>query len=312
MNVWNRIATVLVASVGIASLAQAQSSPKATIYRLDAGSTLVEGCFDPCLCPLFFADNLRGTFSLRRVFTQDPLFDQTYVISDVNWLSDVGGTERRISGNGMFRYTTAAAGNLQEMVLQLSIDGEEPVEFNSGLVPGGAGDLFPSIDIAIDMNDQVCFDTVLGIQASPVPKDEISRFGVGGSSSFISGCFDPCLCPVVFLSDVRGSFDLVPLTNPASGIGEWALVNVDLQLPSLTPGLPNEATGAGILAINLTQNGVRQRVRMTLTKDAITDEFDSGLLPGPAGPPTALTTSVNTNNLVCFDTVYAIEARILN
>ncbi len=54
-----------------------------------------------------------------------------------------------------------------QLKLMLKVDGEDAALFDSGLVPGGGN--FPRIDIGISISGAVCFDTVINIQAAPIP-----------------------------------------------------------------------------------------------------------------------------------------------
>ena len=57
-----------------------------TLYALTQGSQLQEGCFPPCLCPVFIWEDLRGTFRLTPR-KRDPvaLFDEFDVSARGDW-----------------------------------------------------------------------------------------------------------------------------------------------------------------------------------------------------------------------------------
>lgn len=308
----------LAALATLSPLADAQLTPdssKPTVYRLDGQSLFIEACFPPCACPTVIAGNFRGTFGLKRVASQDPLFDRVFQVSDVNWLVDIAGEERRVSGSGLWRFTTRAAGNLQELTLDLALDDESGTAFDSGLVPVTVD--FPNLAIAVDMNDQACMDTILSISAQPVPKAEFERWGIN-SGDYFSGCLPPCQCIAVFLGSLAGSFDRILLSDNGT-VAEYAIVNVDWILQPDFPGQVTTLRGAGIARFTQTGPGPPTQ---ELVLDLVTDTSNPtpGLLtvdrwrtgPGVSTAPTDprfMSFSVNTNQLVCIDTILTVGAR---
>lgn len=132
------------------------------LYVLAEGTQLQEGCFPPCLCPLFLWEEVRGTFRLAPSEKRDPvsLFD----VSDVKWRIERGDTEVTITGSGTYRRGGEFA-LMHQLALDLAIGDEPPRHFDSGLVPGGAE--FPAIAIRISLNGEVCYDTVIHVIAKP-------------------------------------------------------------------------------------------------------------------------------------------------
>ncbi len=140
--------------------------PQDLFYELGDPSSFTRGCFDPCDCPIFSVEDVGGGFSLSLV-ESNPLFS-VYSVSDIDWSVPVD-PPIRISGSGSYRVGGEVA-VVQQLVLDLSVGGEPPQRFDSGLVPGSAG--FPeSLEIGISINGRVCFDTALDLSAKRVERE---------------------------------------------------------------------------------------------------------------------------------------------
>jgi len=159
------LATVVLALVCV--LADAGAHPTrasaASSYALAPGSQLQQGCFPPCLCPISLEQPLTGTFRLTQQ-APTPLFE-VYDVSDVVWHLKRGDTDVVITGSGTYRRGGEFA-LMQELTLDLSVGGQPPQHFDSGLVVGG-GD-FPTITVTISINGEVCYDTVIDVVAKPL------------------------------------------------------------------------------------------------------------------------------------------------
>src|SRR5262245_46430256 len=115
------------------------------LYDLTPESRYEEGCFAPCMCPIFLRDVVKGGFTLDFVGFQSPFI--VYDVRDVDFT--VAGLGKRFTGSG--RYSIGWRGvALQQLQLDLSENGGPPAKFDSGLVPVTAP--FPSIDIAISQH----------------------------------------------------------------------------------------------------------------------------------------------------------------
>ncbi len=134
--------------------------PASTLYRLGKKSLFVQGCFPPCLCPVFFEKPVVGTFRLH-FKGYDGLFAH-YAVTDVDW--KVIDLERHLTGSGHYKVGGEFAAQHQ-LTLDLSTNGGEPEHFDSGLVMGGTE--FPAIDIDVSIHGQYCFDTAIRVQARP-------------------------------------------------------------------------------------------------------------------------------------------------
>jgi hypothetical protein len=134
-----------------------------TVYQLNQDSTFEQGCFPPCLCPVMVGSAVRGTFVLTPTGF-DGLFD-TYSVEDVQWVVSIGGSDTLVTGKGTYKVGGELALQ-QELSLYLQV-GATVEHFDSGLVPELTQ--FPDIKVTISTNAQVCFDTVFGVSASPMP-----------------------------------------------------------------------------------------------------------------------------------------------
>jgi hypothetical protein len=161
-------AVAKLALTGMALLAfrEAQAQPGSRggqRYELESGSSFAHGCFDLCACPLV-EEHLQGTFELRHV-DFDGLYDN-YAVSNVLWFVPRGDVHVPVRGSGTYRIGGEIAVR-QQMSLDLSVGGEPPLHFDSGLVSGGGN--FPEIDIEIAARPRpACYDTVIDVRAGPI------------------------------------------------------------------------------------------------------------------------------------------------
>lgn len=158
-----RALAVFVAFVTSSGGAQTATGATSTIYRLNPDSTFEQGCFAPCDCPVMTATKVSGTFVLTPTGF-DGLFD-TYALDDVRWTVSFDGTNKFVTGKGTYKVGGEFALE-QELSLYLQIDSGTVGHFDSGLVPVSVP--FPDIKAIISTNNQVCFDTVFAVSASPV------------------------------------------------------------------------------------------------------------------------------------------------
>jgi hypothetical protein len=64
----------------------------------------------------------------------------------------------------MYKYGGEVA-LVERLGLDLTVDGEPQTHYDSGLVPVGAA--FPRIDTSISINNLVCYDTLIHVDAWP-------------------------------------------------------------------------------------------------------------------------------------------------
>jgi hypothetical protein len=290
-----------------AALAQGASSAPSdapAIYRLTPNSTFQQGCFPPCLCPILLAGGFRGTFVLTPTGF-DGLFN-TYGVTDVNWTATVGDKEVRITGSGTYKVGGEVAVQ-QQLALDLTV-GANPVQhFDSGLVSGGSQ--FPDIAVPVSLHGQQCFDTVLVVDASPVPAEQIHPYALLPESTFQQGCFPPCRCAIWAPRPISGTFALVDLRQDPL-FTEFAVVNVDWLAGPFAGA--SDWNGVPVRGFGTYRIGGEFAVEQQLSLDLRVGEsspirVDSGLTVGGGEfPRIDILTSVHGR--VCFDTVIDLHA----
>src|SRR5437867_4082370 len=129
---------------GVTAASAQIDSSNVTHYELQPNSRFTWGCFGPCACAIFSSQPLKGTFDLRYVGS-DPLFNN-YEVSNVRWVLPQASSSQTIEGSGTYRVGGEFAVQ-QQLSLDLTIGGEPPKHFDSGLVQGGGE--FPKIEIEI-------------------------------------------------------------------------------------------------------------------------------------------------------------------
>ena len=298
-----RRVTELAAVAALATAASAQVGTAPTLYRLDAASTYEEGCQPPCACPIASTDDLFGTLTIR-FSAADPAGYLHYAIEDVNWVVDLLGNERRVTGSGEYRVGGQFALK-HELQLDLSIDGATPVRFDSGLVLGGGA--FPTIDIAIAQNGFYCWDRVFRVTASEVPAGQSVPFGLA-RTLYQEGCLPPCLCPIS-IQRTLGRFELLDL-GPASDPAKRHYALLDISWRTRPAPTPAGQTFEGFGMYSLDAATVRQRLICDLTDgNGVRQRFDSGLVGGGAAAPARIRVDIAANGFYCFDKVFRLRAR---
>jgi len=129
-------------------------------YHMSGDSDFTRGCYSPCQCPLAYFGPVAGTFVMSFEESTPDGFDH-YSITDVNWVIIVG-EPGGVTGSGSY----ARGPGFHRLELDLSFAGDVVEHFDSGLILGG--DKFPQLDLSVNMNDLVCFDTVYNVQAAPL------------------------------------------------------------------------------------------------------------------------------------------------
>lgn len=246
------------------------STSEGLLYRLEAGSALTRGCFDPCLCPIMTTETLRGTFELVPT-EQDPLF-MWYEVREVNLLVEWAGKTARLTGAGTYRVGgEVAVVHELKLMLELDVNGiVETLVMSSGLVPGGN-----SFEITASVNGMYCFDTVLDLVAEPVPEDEVQRY-VMDAGQFVQTCFDPCDCIVHNKWPLVGAFDVVPIGGTTAAT-DYAVVNVLWKaLATELPGYRFRGFGVYRIATFTDQHRLMLTIEVTPETEPSPREFDSG------------------------------------
>ena len=164
-----RIRNLLVLLSILSILLISRMAPADVLYTLEPGSTFQQGCSGPCLCPITLPQEVTGTFLLVPAGS-DPLFTN-YQLNEVSWtvLAPDGSAAHTITGQGTYKLGGEVA-LMEELTLDLNIDGGGQEHFDSGLIPGGSE--FPSLSIPVSRGT-TCFNTWLNIKASPQEKDSL-------------------------------------------------------------------------------------------------------------------------------------------
>jgi hypothetical protein len=302
----NRIGIGLALSAILCLLCSAAALPESDdarpqIYELSETSTYQRGCFEPCLCPIMEARPVRGTFTLTPA-KPDGSF-AVYDVSDVSWIVTLGDSELFLTGSGTYRLGSSGVLK-QQLVLNLVVDSGKPTRFDSGLVV--AGTAFPEISITISINGMFCLDTVIVLNASPVPADQIQPYRLTDQATYQEGCFPPCRCALFPKQRVAGTFALVELRENLL-FTEYAVVNVDWRKPPLDGGEDVRITGTGVYRIG-GEFAVMQRLTLNLkVDDNDVTRFDSRLVVGGGKFP-SLDVVASVNGLYCYDQVIEVRA----
>jgi len=166
------LAAVLLAAAPVAA------DPPTVLYELDGDLGFQEGCFGQCLCPVLGA-GMTGTFGLTPA-TPTAAFS-TWTVSEVDW--QVASLGLHITGSGILQASQGVDAQ-QQLILDLSINGEAPERYDSGLVPASSS--LPRIDAVVSLYGMQCFDRVLAVSASPARSPIITfRF-----EAIVTGVFD--------------------------------------------------------------------------------------------------------------------------
>jgi hypothetical protein len=152
------------------------STEEQVLYVLENEATYVEGCFDPCDCPIMAPTGLEGSFLLTPAGGDGEFLN--YELSQLSWLVMwQGEVFHRVEGTGVFRLDEN--GKRQQLLLNLSFDGEAPLAFDSGVVPLEAE--FPELDVTVSMNGMVCYDRVFHLVAVPNGKIGVASESTWGT-----------------------------------------------------------------------------------------------------------------------------------
>ncbi len=126
-------------------------------------SGYIEGCYDPCDCPL---RKWRAGGAFRRVALgtgSDPL-RSFHAIVDASWHTPLSQTPPDHWYTGFGIYTLDRGAGTHRLVADLTELGTTR-RFDSAEIPGGS--TFPRIDIDAAVNGYVCYDYVFKVHAPP-------------------------------------------------------------------------------------------------------------------------------------------------
>ncbi len=134
----------------------------AVLYALATPPSALEvGCQAPCACAIASLPTY-GSFELIPAGS-DPLYAYYDVLRFIASFSNGPGAVA-IVGTGRYKIGGEVA-LVQQMTLDLQVEGQPVQHFDSGLVPVGAG--FPAISVSCAVHGFYCFDSVLVVQARP-------------------------------------------------------------------------------------------------------------------------------------------------
>lgn len=136
-------------------------------YRLLAGSTYQEGCWDPCDCILWPPQPMCGSFNLLALGSTGGFSYYAVLDARLGVLAPAVLSATTIRGTGLYQVSSAAADPpRQRLRATLAVRSDPPAKFDSGLVAAGAP--FPRIDVLVSMNNLVCYDRAVHIVAAPL------------------------------------------------------------------------------------------------------------------------------------------------
>jgi hypothetical protein len=179
------MAAVLLALWCGPAISTGQPNGQSTLYRLNTNSTLMQGCFAPCECPLVFFGPVKGTFLLT-LTNSNSLFN-TYAVTEVSWSVPMGSVISAVTGAGAYRIGGEFALQ-QQLSLDLQMDGGNVEHYDSGLVTGSTP--FPELTVAISTNGQYCVDSVFSLSAAPGPAPQL-HVRLAGAQVIVSWTVSP-------------------------------------------------------------------------------------------------------------------------
>jgi hypothetical protein len=156
------------ATFALPAVSAQTASDSVVLYALGPKSSFQYGCFAPCMCPVFSAQPLQGTFQLKHVGF-DGLYEN-YEVSNVRWTWPENVANVVITGSGRYRIGGEFAVQKQ-MVLDLQFGDNPPQRFDSGLIAGEYD--FPRIEIDVSLHQMTCFDSVIHVQAAPATASSV-------------------------------------------------------------------------------------------------------------------------------------------
>ncbi len=276
-----------------------------TLYALTDDASYVEGCFPPCECLLVEATRFRGTFTLGPETIDCAIISQK--VTSLYWIATLGAAEVEITGSGVYRRTSGPSPPAHALDLDLVVDGGAPQIFSSGWLPLAADD--HSITIPISINGQACRDTLIVVDASPIPPEAVLEYRLADDSSYLHGCFDPCDCLLEEPRRLRGTLSLVEILNHGTYV-EYAVPNAAFVAPAVGPG-DNEVTLNGFGLYTLIQGfaGPAHVLDLRLrSNDGPVEEFSNELFNTDPTFPQEFAVVVDKNDHICLDTVLSLHA----
>ena len=137
--------------------------PSGTTFRLLSSSDQEIGCFGPCACPVLIRSPMEGTFRLipAGVGGGEEHFD----VQDVDWSVATQSGTLHVTGSGS--YVRRSDEHRERMILDLSLDGSDPLRFDSDwdtIPPPGGGTT--GIELVVSRHQHFCWDSLFTISAA--------------------------------------------------------------------------------------------------------------------------------------------------
>jgi len=162
----NRVANAALAVAGLIAPVSFAQTPVG--YRLATESAMTEKfCLPPCECAEFQRTGpLAGEFTLTRT-TVDPQY-VNYAVTGLRCSATINGLVISIAGYGTYRHGGPFPGDLQELALDLVVNGAAQ-HYDSGLVATDPLHPFPQISITTMDAVYGCRQNLLDVIALPDP-----------------------------------------------------------------------------------------------------------------------------------------------
>lgn len=147
---------------------------------------------------------------------------------------------------------------------------------------------------------------LLGVLPASAAAFPARRYSLTEKSQFQSGCFPPCLCPILLTQPVRGHFLLVRSGAQDGGLFDTFAVRAVRWTIADGPAA-RKVRGRGTYRIG-GEFALTQRLELDLSIDgAAPQHFDSGEVSPRALFP-EIVAAISRNGMVCFDEVFTIDA----
>lgn len=276
-----------------------------TVFRLNEAASYQEGCFPPCMCPTVEATRFRGTFVVGPASICSGV--ASHDVQRIAWYLTIDSAEFEIVGSGLYRVIAGTNPPTHALDLDLSIDGGNPQHFFSGFVPKTSND--SSIDIPISINGQTCQDTVIVVNASPVPPESMLQYRLAPDSTYQTGCFGACECPLQEPRPLEGTLTLVKILDHGT-YEEFAVPRADFVTKPLGPtddGI--NLSGFGLYTLIQGFAGPAHVLDLRLSSNGGEIElFDNQLFNTDPTFPAEFSVVIDTDDQICFDKVLSLHA----
>lgn len=278
-------------------------------YILGPGTTFSHGCYEPCLCPIFFSGEVSGEMTIGEPAIGD-VFD-FYPITGIAWTITMGDGAGDMTATGSGTYQVTNFGDIQHELISFELT------FTGGILDGQTLDFFselqpadprPGISIPVSVNGMFCLDTVFEVVAQPAALAVPVHYTLGLSSSYQQGCHGVCDCLLEPRRRMVGGFDLTLIKDLGTVI-EYELDGIDFTVHRAMPGDEKiTITGSGTYTIINGIAGPSHEMVLELSingGDPIT--FDQELANTTTFFP-EIDIALDMGDLECFDIILTLHA----